>query len=438
MRTNKFFKTTLILLVGGLITKILGFIIKILYTRAIGTEGVSLYTLITPTYSLMLAISSLGMPLAISKMVAEKKVRSYKILSQAGIILLFINIFLIFLTFSFSDLISRNLLHDARVSILLKGASLTLPFVSVTSVLKGYFYGKQQMIPNNFSNVIEQLIRIVFIIVFLPYFLQKGLVRGILSLILISIITETISFVIYMTFLDKGVCIDLKKIKYERIVFKDLLSISIPSVAGRFIGNIGFFFEPIILSYLMVHTGFTEETFVLEYGIYNGYAMSYLLLPSFFISAIATSLVPEISKFYSNGNKKMVKRRLNQGLFISFLFGGLVTIFMVLFCKDLMELIYNTNVGYKYVETMGLFFILYYLEAPLTSALQSIGKSNITFKISFLGVFLKLLTMSLLAFLGLGMYSLLISEIINIIFVVFLDFKYINKFIYKKRLVNSN
>lgn len=430
MKSNKFFKTTLILLIGGLITKILGFVIKILYTRAIGTDGVSLYTLITPTYSLMLAIASLGMPLAISKMVAEKKVRSYKILSQAGLILLFINILLIIISFIFSDFISSNLLRDARVSILLKGASLTLPFVSVTSILKGYFYGKQKMIPNNFSNVIEQLIRIVFIIVFLPYFLNKGLIHGVLSLILISILTETISFIIYMSFLDKKININLKQIKYDGEVSKDLLSISIPSVAGRFIGNIGFFFEPIILSYLMTKTGFTNDAFVLEYGIYNGYAVPYLLLPSFFISAIATSLVPEISKFYGEGNKKMVKRRLKQGLYISLIFGGLVTVFMVVFAKDAMELIYNTSAGYNYVKAMGLFFILYYLEAPLTSTLQSIGKSNVTFRISFWGVIIKLLSMSILAYLGLGMYSLLISEIINIIFVVFLNFKYIYKFIF--------
>ena len=430
MKTNKFLKTTLILMVGGLITKFLGFIIKILYTRAIGTEGVSLYTLITPTYSLLLAISSLGMPLAISKMVAEKKVRSYKILSQAAIILLFINLLLVFLVFSFSDVISTTLLHDKRVSILLKGAALTLPFVSVTSILKGYFYGKQKMIPNNFSNIVEQLIRIIFIIVFLPHFLEKGLVRGVLSLILISIITETISFVIFMSFLDKNICIDIKKIKYDESVSKDLLAISIPSVAGRFIGNIGFFLEPIILSYLMLKTGYSNETFVLEYGIYNGYAMSYLLLPSFFISAIATSLVPEISKYYGEGNKKMVKRRLKQGLNISLLFGGLVTIIMVIFCKDAMNIIYNTNVGYKYVEAIGIFFILYYLEAPLTSTLQSIGKANITFKISFLGVIIKLFTMALLASLGFGMYSLLISEIINIFFVVLLNFKYIYKYIF--------
>ncbi len=429
MRTNKFFKTTLILLIGGLITKILGFIIKILYTRAIGTEGISLYTLITPTYSLMLAIASLGMPLAISKMVAEKKVRSYKILSQAGLILLVINILLIILVFLFSDFISSNLLRDARVSILLKGAALTLPFVSVTSILKGYFYGKQKMVPNNFSNVIEQLIRIVFIIVFLPYFLNKSLIHGVLSLILISILTETISFLIYMSFLDKKININLKQIKYDEGITKDLLSISIPSVAGRFIGNIGFFFEPIILSYLMTKTGFSNDTFVLEYGIYNGYAVSYLLLPSFFISAIATSLVPEISKFYGEGNKKMVKRRLKQGLYISLLFGGLVTIFMVIFAEPAMLLIYNTSSGYNYVKAMGLFFILYYLEAPLTSALQSIGKSKITFKISFWGVIIKLLSMALFAYLGFGMYSLLISEIVNIIFVVLLNFKYIYRYI---------
>ena len=79
---------------------------------------------------------------------------------------------------------------------------------------------------------------------------------------------------------------------------------------------------------------------------------------------------------------------------------------------------------------MGFFFIFYYLEAPLSSALQSIGKSYVSFKISFFGVILKLVVMSFLAYLGLGMYSLLIAEIINIIFVVVWNFKSIYTYIF--------
>ena len=70
---NKFVKSTLILMLGGAITKILGMIIKIVTNRLIGVEGLGVYMLITPTFMLLIAIAQLGFPIAISKLVAEEK-----------------------------------------------------------------------------------------------------------------------------------------------------------------------------------------------------------------------------------------------------------------------------------------------------------------------------------------------------------------------------
>ena len=73
MKNSKFVKSTFILIIGGLITKILGMVIKIITTRLIGTEGIGLYMLITPTFTLLIALSQLGFPIAISKLVSEGK-----------------------------------------------------------------------------------------------------------------------------------------------------------------------------------------------------------------------------------------------------------------------------------------------------------------------------------------------------------------------------
>ena len=70
---NKFIKSTIILTIGGLITKILGMIIKIVTNRLIGTEGLGVYMLIVPTFMLLISIAQLGFPIAISKLVAEDK-----------------------------------------------------------------------------------------------------------------------------------------------------------------------------------------------------------------------------------------------------------------------------------------------------------------------------------------------------------------------------
>ena len=70
---NNFIKSTIILILGGLIAKILGMIIKIALTRAISTEGIGIYSLILPTFNLFITLCSLGLPVAISKLVSEGK-----------------------------------------------------------------------------------------------------------------------------------------------------------------------------------------------------------------------------------------------------------------------------------------------------------------------------------------------------------------------------
>ncbi len=147
---NKFIASTMILILGGFITKILGFVIKIVYTRIITNDGVNLYSLMIPTYSLLITIATLAMPMAISKLVSEGKKRSLSILMSSVFIMIFINFFLVSIMFFLSKPLAVHLLHNEQVYYLLLAATLTLPFISISSIVKGYFFGKQRMFPYAF------------------------------------------------------------------------------------------------------------------------------------------------------------------------------------------------------------------------------------------------------------------------------------------------
>ena len=425
---NNFLRGALVLCLGGFITKILGFIIKIMYTRTIGTEGLALYTLIMTIYSLIVTIAGFGMPIAISKLVAESKPRSKVILSQGIIILLILNFSIMLLVILCSDFIANFLLNEPRVKILIIGAVLAMPQMALACVFKGYFYGKQRMLPNTISNVIEQAIRIIFIIFFLPYFVSKSIILGILSFLLINILTETASILTFMFLLPKNIKINITDIKYNSYYFKDLLFTSIPLVSSRIIGNIGYFFEPIVLSKTMLFVGYTQEFFLLEYGIYNGYSIALLLMPSFLIQALCTALIPEISKFKSLHNKKMIKKRTKEALFSSFLLGLVSTIIVVLGRNLFLSLIYNTSYGADYIFYLGFFFPLYYLEAPLSSILQALGYGTYALKTTTLGVIIKLASMFIFTLFHIGLYGLVISEAIDIIFVVVFNMRLLLKY----------
>lgn len=428
MKKNLFIKSTLILILSGFLTKILGFIIKVIYTRIIGEYGISLYSIAVPTYSLLLTIATLAIPISISKLVSENKGRSIRILTSAAFLIISINLILVFVIFLTKDFLAVNLLKEPKASPIIMAFALTLPFVSISSVLKGYFAGKQNMVPHATSNIIEQIVRLIIILVVLPILKRKSDMLAILGLILLTIISEISSIIVFLFFLPKKINFNTKILPSKKIT-KDILDISIPTVSGRIIGNIGYFFEPIILTNLLLFSGYNNSYILSEYGAYNAYSLALLTMPSFFIGAIATSLLPEISKFNGNNNLKMVKRRIHQSIIFSLIIGIFFSLLIFIFRDKLLFSLYNTTKGSDYIKVLAPFFVLFYLEGVLTSSLQALGYAKVTMNITLYGVIIKLFIMAILSLCHIGIYSLVIAEIINIFFVVFFNFKHLKKYI---------
>lgn len=427
MQKNIFIKSTLILIIGGIITKILGFIIRIIYIRIVGTEVISLYSLVMPTYSLLVSIATLALPTTISKLIAEGKNNNAKIISTSTTLILLLNLVVILIMILSSKFIAKSLLHEERCYLLLISMSLTFPIISISSIVKGYFYGKQNMVPNVISNIIEQLIRGILIYLFVPIIMEKSNILAACSLFLFSFIEEIISIIINLLFLPKYLFINKNNLIPDKYTLKSILSISLPTVSSRIIGNIGYFFEPIILKNLLLLSGYSNEYILIEYGAYNAYTITILTVPSFFITAISSALIPEISKHYLNNNFKIMKKRLKEAIFFSLLIGISYSLLLIFFAPDILYAIYHTYEGLNYIKILAPIFPLFYIEAILISFLQAINKANITMKITIIGVIIKLLILTITSLIHIGIYSLIISEIVNILIVVFLNIYYVRK-----------
>ena len=428
MKKNLFIKSTLILILSGFLTKILGFIIKVIYTRIIGEYGISLYTLATPTYSLLLTIATLSVPISISKLVSENKGRSIRILTSAAFLILSINFLLILLILLTRDFIAANLLKEPLASPILLAFALTLPFVSISSVLKGYFAGKQNMVPHATSNIIEQIIRLIIIITVLPILMEKSVMHAVIGLILLTILSEISSIIVFFFFIPKRINFKTNLLP-SKTHTKNILNISVPTVSSRIIGNIGYFFEPIILTNLLLISGYPSSYILREYGAYNAYSLQLLTMPSFFIAAISTSLLPEISKFYGENNTKMIKRRIHQSLLFALIIGIFFSFIIFTFRDTLLFTLYKSTSGSNYIKLLAPFFVLFYLEGVLTSSLQALGYAKLSMNITLYGVILKLIVMSILSLCHIGIYSLVYAEIVNILFVVFLNIKYLKNYV---------
>ena len=108
MKKSKFIRSTIILIIGGFITKLLGMIIKIITTNLIGTEGIGINMIILPTYMLLILI----------------------------------------LLFS-SNFISEFLIRERRTYLGLISIGFFLPFISISSIMRGYFFGKEKTYQKN-------------------------------------------------------------------------------------------------------------------------------------------------------------------------------------------------------------------------------------------------------------------------------------------------
>ena len=157
---SKFIKSTIILMIGGLITKLLGMVIKIVLTRSVTTEGIGLYMLVLPTFNLFINLCTFGLNPAITKLISERKRNSKKIILSIIPIILLYNIILIFILYLIAPILSKYLLQNNETYYPLVAIGLTLPFICISSIIKGYYFGKERMFPHTLSNIIEQLARL--------------------------------------------------------------------------------------------------------------------------------------------------------------------------------------------------------------------------------------------------------------------------------------
>ena len=427
---NKFVKSTFILIIGGFFTKALGMIIKIVLTRLIGTEGIGLYSLIMPTFILLNSIAQLGLPTALNVLISSNKENSKNLVFTAILISLSIDaIILMFLIF-FGSYLSRNLLNDSRLTLGLISIGFVLPFITISNCLRSYFFAKERMWPHIITNIIEDLVKLIIIIIGIPIQMTKGIEHVIAFIIQTNIMCEMSSIIIFIILIPNFKC-DKDELKPKCKTIKKLLKIAIPTTGSRLIGSVGYFLEPVILTFVLLKVGYSNKYIVNEYGIWNGYVMQLVLLPSFFTSAISQALIPVISKNYVNKKFLYIKKKLKQAIFFSLLIGIPATIIFEFYPHILLKLLFKTNKGINYIKIIAPICILHYIQSPLSSTLQAMNKAKIAMLGTLLGTIIRTIFLLVFSFLRIGIGGLIISTSINIIVVTLFDLikvkKYLNK-----------
>lgn len=424
---EKFIKSTIVLIIGGIITKILGMLNKVIMARYLGTEGLGIYMMILPSFILFLNISSFGFPVAVSKLVSEDDRNNKKLIFTSIIFVLFINFLLMIFILFIAKYLSFNLLHEKRSYYAIMAISLVIPFASISGILRSYFFGRERMGPHVISHITEDIVRIIAMVIGVPFFMHKGVEYAVCFVILTSIISEVTSILILFFFLPKNFSLTRSDVKPSKIYLRDCLSISIPTTATRLIGSICYFLEPIILTGVLLYVGYPNSVIVREYGIISGYALPLILLPSFFSNAISQALLPVITKKYKMRDIAGVKRKIRQGIAYSLLIGIPLTIVLEMFPDKLLKLLYNTTSGVSYIRFLAPVCLLQYIQAPLASTLDALGMSKENFTSNLAGVLTRLVMLPLFSLIKIGMWGLIFSTSLNVVVVTMMNIKQVRK-----------
>ncbi|MEG0472385.1 MAG: DUF5693 family protein [Solibacillus sp.] len=305
MSQSTLVKSTLILTIATLLSKILGSIFRVPLQNIAGDEVLGIFSLVYPVYMVALYLSVAGIPLAISKLIAEANARNTpqqvkKIYITASILAICFGLFSFTIIFSFSDFLAQALGGPStRFALII--VALTLLVAPYMAVYRGFFQGYGDMRPTAISQVVEQLVRAVLIIV-AAYVLVKldYSTEVIAGGVMIGSVMGALISLIYLRLKYRRS--PLKVVSPETYSAHDfpkwsgtILKISIPIAIGSITMALFNFVDSFTVTYGLRNVGITEsQDITYLYGLY-GRGVTLVQITTVFASSIILPLVPFIT-----------------------------------------------------------------------------------------------------------------------------------------------
>lgn len=402
MTKQSFVQGALILFIAGVFVKIIGFVFQITIIRLIGTEAVGIYNMVFPVYMTIIVISTAGLPLAISKMVANQiglgNVKgALKIFKIALSLLIVLSLTFTFVLLFISPFLLKSLYNDPRVIWCFYAMIPGIIIVPICSAFRGLFQGLQEMLAPALTQCIEQVIRItsaLFLIKILePYGIKMIAVGLSLSMILGELVGLIIIYILYKFKKRKLRKISLNKETGKNIstkeIIKELFTFGFPTTLTRVTNSLVFTFEATLIPIALQKCGFNINQAASIYGQFSGVSMSLLTIPTVLTFSLATSLVPSISEAEAQGKISALQFRSSEALRLTYLFGLPMMMILLLKASSLSNILYNlpeAGITVRYLAFGALFL---YLAQTSNGILQGLGLVKTVFINTIAGAIIK-------------------------------------------------
>lgn len=371
---NKYIGGAITLAGASLIAKFLGAIYRIPLTNILGAEGIGVYQLSFPIYSLLLVFASGGFPLALSKIIAENraeknyvKVNSY--FKKTFLITSLLGIFFALLLLVGADAFA-NLQGNSMVTQSYSALSLATVFACALCAFRGLFQGYQNMLPSSFSMVIEQLVKLVVGIALAKYYLPYGISYAVFGAVLGIAIGEIVAFIyLFIEYLFKKANYNLNcNIKTST---NKLLPLAVPITLGAIISPLSSAFDSLFVVKLM-QTYFSQANATSLFGLQTGMINPLINFPIIFITAICVSLMPSISYAIKKKDREQEQVLVEQTLKFSFVLMLACAVGYSILAFEILDLLYPNIIKTEFIPVAKLLFVLSSITMFFTALAQTI------------------------------------------------------------------
>lgn len=397
-KKNNFVFGAAILSGAGILSRVMGLGYRVVLIRLIGAEGMGIYQMAYPLYTIMLVVSRSGIPVALAKMVAGRLAKgknkdAYRIFTIARILSIIIGLLSSITMALLAGPLISILRLDPRAYYAILAISPAVFIVSVMASYRGFFQGMQDMKPTALSQLLEQFVRTITMILLAYLLLPLGLnyaaagasfgavtgaIAGLIALIYIYYKRRGTIF----EFFNEGN--ELSEYKVKPIA-TELTKLAIPITIGALVQPLMSLVDWIFVPQRLQAAGFIMGEVTTLYGRLTTVAMPLVQFPTVITVSLATSLVPAISEAFELKNQNLIYHRTTTAIRLTYMLGLPAAIGMFVLSGPLTDIIYNEPQAASILAVVSWGVIFITLQQTSSAILQGIGRTDLPAKNLFIG-----------------------------------------------------
>ena len=393
-----------ILVIASFVAKAIGMIYRIPLTHILGDDGNGYYSTANEIYTIILMISSFSLPLAVSRLVAEREYagevkNSYRVLICSLRFAAVTGGILSILTFLLGGVITKYVMGVELASYALRVLAPAIFLFALTGVLRGFFQGHGTMVPTAVSQIIEQIINAIVSVagayVMLQYGLKLGEKKGDAELgtalaaaggtfgTVASVgVALLFMIVIYLGYRN-GFKRRMKKDKTrrresDRAIYRAITYTILPIVLSTLVYNISTIIDQGVFNHLLAGMGVTQKQYATVWGIYSGKFRVLMNVPLSIASCLAPSVVPALTEAMANNDLREAGLRTRDTIRYTMVFTIPCAVGMAALARPIMMMLYGNNdslaLAAGIMQSGALLTVLLALSTLTTGILQGLGE----------------------------------------------------------------